>query len=59
MDATLPINNEKQYEKAIARLFKLMHARLTSNTTEKKEIEILSRWVEAYEMKFYPLISAL
>jgi antitoxin component HigA of HigAB toxin-antitoxin module len=59
MDATLPIKSEKQYEKAIARLFKLMHARLTSNTTQKKEIEILSRWVEAYEMKFYPLISAL
>jgi antitoxin component HigA of HigAB toxin-antitoxin module len=59
MDATLPINTEKQYEKAIARLFKLMHARLSNKATAKREIEALSRWVEAYEMKFYPLISAL
>lgn len=59
MDAHLPINNEKQYEKALARLFKLMHKKFSYNSTEKTEIESLSRLVEAYEMKFYPLISAL
>jgi antitoxin component HigA of HigAB toxin-antitoxin module len=59
METTLNINNEKQYEKASARLFRLMHKRFLSNATEKKEIEILTRLVEAYEMKFYPLVSAL
>jgi HTH-type transcriptional regulator / antitoxin HigA len=59
MEESLHIDNEKQYERALARLFRLMHKKLTKNSPEKKELKILSRLVEAYERKFYPIISAL
>ena len=59
MDATLHLNSEGQYEKAIARMFRLMHERLKRNSPEKKELRLLARLVEDYEKRFYPLVSAL
>ena len=59
MDTPLHLKNENQYEKAIARMFRLMHERLKRNSPEKKELKLLSRLIEDYENRFYPLVSAL
>ena len=54
-----PINDEVQYERAIARIFRLMHEKLTSKSPEKKELKTLCNMVDNYEKKYYPHISAL
>ena len=54
-----PINDEVQYERAISRIFRLMHEKLTNNSPEKKELKKLCHLVDNYEKKYYPNISAL
>jgi HTH-type transcriptional regulator / antitoxin HigA len=53
------INNEAQYERALARIFRLMHQKLKRNAPEKRELETLYVMVDDYEQKYYPHISAL
>jgi antitoxin component HigA of HigAB toxin-antitoxin module len=53
------IANESQYESALLRIFRLMHEKIRNSNSEKKELEKLQTLVDAYEMKYYPLVSAL
>jgi HTH-type transcriptional regulator/antitoxin HigA len=48
-----PIKSEKDYEKALARIEKLMDAR--PNSAEGDLLEVLSTLVEAYEREHYPI----
>jgi hypothetical protein len=43
----------------MARIFRLMHEKLTSKSPEKKELKTLCNMVDNYEKKYYPHISAL
>ena len=48
-----PIKTESDYEKALARIAKLMDAKL--NSPEGDELEVLSTLVDAYESRHFPI----
>ncbi|HEY5533838.1 MAG TPA: helix-turn-helix domain-containing protein [Ignavibacteria bacterium] len=50
-----PIRNNKDYEKALERVYFLMQKELKKNSTEYAELEILSMLIEKYEDEKYPI----
>ena len=50
------IENEKQYEEVIGRVYELMQKDFRPDSKESKELEVLSRLVRLYEMEHYPVI---
>ena len=50
-----PIKNEKQYEAAAERIYKLMQHKIKPGSKEGDELEILSLLVKDYEEKHYPI----
>ena len=48
-----PIKNDKDHEKALKRIYKLMGSK--RNTSEGNELEVLSILVEKYEDEHYPI----
>ncbi|NJN33709.1 MAG: hypothetical protein HC817_05080 [Saprospiraceae bacterium] len=59
MEKQLQIKSESQYERILERVFSLTHKKISQNSAEARELEWLTRLIEAYEHKFYPLVSAL
>ncbi len=53
-----PIKNTKQYETALARIYKLMQEDIKSNSKESDELEVLSILVKTYEEKYFPVPKA-
>ncbi len=50
-----PIKNNKSYEDALDRIYKLMQKDLKVNSKESDELEILSILVKEYENAHYPV----
>lgn len=54
-DMLRPIRNEKQYEKALVKVYNLMQHKLKTGSQEADELEILSILIEKYEDAHYPI----
>ncbi len=50
-----PIRNEKQYDKALSRAYKLLQGKLRSGSQEADELEVLTMLIERYEAEHYPI----
>ncbi len=50
-----PIRNDKQYDKALARAYKLMQGKLRASSPEADELEVLVMLIERYEAEHYPI----
>ena len=52
-----PIKSKKAYETALSRVYELMQKKLSINSPEYRELELLSIRIEEYENKNFPLDS--
>ena len=50
------IENEKQYEEVLGRVYELMQKDFRPDSKVSKELEVLSGLVKLYEMEHYPVI---
>jgi HTH-type transcriptional regulator / antitoxin HigA len=50
-----PIRNEKQYDKALARAYRLMQSKLRAGSPEADELDVLAMLIERYEAEHYPI----
>lgn len=50
-----PIKNNKQYEDALARVYKLLQQDLKPASKESDELEVLSILIKEYEQKRFPI----
>jgi len=56
MSSTIKIiKTEKEYDKALSRVYDLMQSRIKRRSEEAAELELLSLLVKDYEEKHYPL----
>jgi HTH-type transcriptional regulator / antitoxin HigA len=51
-----PINNENQYEDALARVYELMQQDILPNSKESDELEELSKLISEYEQQHHSIL---
>ena len=50
-----PVKNERQYDRALKRIYSLMQKKLREGSREAAELEVLSILVKQYENEHYPV----
>jgi HTH-type transcriptional regulator / antitoxin HigA len=50
-----PIKNNEQYEHALTRTYTLMQKKISADSKESDELEILSILIKEYENEHYPV----